>query len=156
MRLHSGLCVISALWWDVIVTNCFFVCICLFVCYCLFVFGCGHICVFCGYRLWCVTESVTRTRRDWCSRNLWQSLIWTQLVTKFTSFLIVKKTSYQIFFPNLGFCEDLFFANQCQVVVSQWQKHKQIKSRNFQTVKGDVCNHASISIQILLCLARAV
>ena len=150
MRLHSGLCVISG--WDVIVTNCFFVCVCLFVCYCLFVFGCGHICVFCGYRLWCVT----RTRRDWCSRNLWQSLIWTQLVTKFTSFLIVKKTSYQIFFPNLGFCEDLFFANQCQVVVSQWQKHKQIKSRNFQTVKGHVCNHASISIQILLCLARAV
>ena len=29
MRLHSGLCVISG--WDVIVTNCFFVCICLFV-----------------------------------------------------------------------------------------------------------------------------
>ena len=42
--------------WDVIVTWCLFLC--------LFVFACGHICVFCGYRHWCVTEAVTRSKRD--------------------------------------------------------------------------------------------
>ena len=63
MCLHSGLCVISALVGgmslSLIVSLFVFVCLSLF-----FVFGCGHVCVFCGYRHWCVTESVTRTRRD--------------------------------------------------------------------------------------------
>ena len=155
MRLHSGLCVISALMGgmslSLIVSLFVFVCLSLFVCIWLW----SYLCVLRLQTLVCDKISDPDKAR----------LMLTQFVTKFDMnatchkvyfFPNCQKTSYQIFFPNLGFCEDLFFANQCQVVVSQWQKHKQIKSRNFQTVKGDVCNHASISIQILLCLARAV
>ena len=139
--------------WDVIVTNCFFVCICLFVCFYLFVcIACGHICVFCGCRHWCVTKAVTRTRRDWCSRNFLQSLMWPQLVTKFTSVQLSKNFLYQIMLL-------FFWSVFCQLVPSRGKSvAKKINRYNkkIQTAKGDVCNHASISIQILLCLARAV
>ena len=107
---------------DAIVTCCLFVCLFVFICICLW----SYLCVLRLLTLVCDRSSDPEQAR----------LVLTQFLTKFdvnaTCHKVhfspnCQKTSYQIFFPNLGFCFLIcFFANQCQVVVSQWQKHKQI------------------------------
>ena len=127
MRLHSGLCVISALMGgmslSLIVSLFVFVCLSLFVCICLW----SYLYVLRLQTLVCDRISDPDKAR----------LVLTQFLTKFdvtatchkvyffpncqkNSFLIVKKLLTRFSFPILA------FANQCQVVVSQWQKHKQI------------------------------